>query len=540
MTHVKSWLVALVFGICTAGFIPLVVANEPEVISVNIDLDHKVQKIRGFGASDAWSVNEVGESWPDQQKQQAAEWLFSQQMDEQGNPKGIGLSMWRFNIGAGSAEQGEASAISNPLRRVESFLNKDGSYDWNKQAGQQWFLQQAKAYGVESLVAFANSPPVQMTRNGLGHGSGGYLSNLQADQYQNYAEFLAHVLDHFSQKGIEFEYVSPVNEPQYQWESNKQEGSPWTNEEIARLIKQLNAQLTDKQLNTKIMLPEAAEYHYLSADSTKRSNPLHNNQIEAFFNPDSDHYLGDLAHVPKMVAGHSYWTVYRNDQIETTRRLLQEKAQEYGLEFFQSEYCLLGLERIIDDMPQDEWDIALFMAKIIHADLAIANASSWSFWTSLSRTNANAKNRYLLIEKQLAPGSEIDKAQVLSRQVLSSKTLWVLGNYSLFLRPGFQRVMTSLKGDLSGLMGSAYLSEDGKSLVTVYVNMQDTARALKHHVVSQANSYELHDRLIYITDRSRQLMLAPQQGEMITIPPSSVVTVVEKLIFPNSVSKASH
>ena len=29
----------------------------------------------------------------------------------QGAPKGIGLSSWRFNIGAGSAEQGDASDI---------------------------------------------------------------------------------------------------------------------------------------------------------------------------------------------------------------------------------------------------------------------------------------------------------------------------------------------------------------------------------------------------------------------------------------------
>ena len=42
-------------------------------------------------------------------------------------PKGIGLSLWRFNVGAGSAEQGEASQIASPWMRTECFLQADGN-----------------------------------------------------------------------------------------------------------------------------------------------------------------------------------------------------------------------------------------------------------------------------------------------------------------------------------------------------------------------------------------------------------------------------
>jgi hypothetical protein len=38
-----------------------------------------------------------------------ADLLFSREIDSQGRPKGIRLSIWRFNIGAGTAEHGEAS-----------------------------------------------------------------------------------------------------------------------------------------------------------------------------------------------------------------------------------------------------------------------------------------------------------------------------------------------------------------------------------------------------------------------------------------------
>ena len=76
-----------------------------------IEVSQKRQTIRHFGASDAWSMQFIG-LWENQAEQEKiADWLFSLESDAQGKPKGIGLSIWRFNLGAGSAEQGEASQI---------------------------------------------------------------------------------------------------------------------------------------------------------------------------------------------------------------------------------------------------------------------------------------------------------------------------------------------------------------------------------------------------------------------------------------------
>ena len=61
-----------------------------------------------FSASDAWSMQFIG-LWPEEKQNLVADWLFSTENDVNGQPKGIGLSLWRFNVGAGSAEQGEAS-----------------------------------------------------------------------------------------------------------------------------------------------------------------------------------------------------------------------------------------------------------------------------------------------------------------------------------------------------------------------------------------------------------------------------------------------
>lgn len=61
------------------------------------------QHIQHFGASDAWSMQFLG-LWSEKQQEQIADWLFSVENDETGKPKGIGLSLWRFNLGAGSEE----------------------------------------------------------------------------------------------------------------------------------------------------------------------------------------------------------------------------------------------------------------------------------------------------------------------------------------------------------------------------------------------------------------------------------------------------
>ena len=109
-------------------------------VHYKIETKNPQQVMEHFSASDAWSTQYVG-LWPKEKREQIADWLFSMEMDVQGCPKGIGLSLWRFNIGAGSTEQGDSSQIGSPWTRTECFLQADGTYNWNKQKGQRNFLQ---------------------------------------------------------------------------------------------------------------------------------------------------------------------------------------------------------------------------------------------------------------------------------------------------------------------------------------------------------------------------------------------------------------
>ena len=132
---------------------------------VKIDITKTFQTIQDFGASDCWTAEYISDYFSTTQKEKAARWLFSQKMDANGCPEGIGLSCWRVNLGAGSASQGSASNIEDETRRVECYLNSDGTYDWTRCDGQQWFMKQAKDYGVEHFLLFSNSAPIYFTNN---------------------------------------------------------------------------------------------------------------------------------------------------------------------------------------------------------------------------------------------------------------------------------------------------------------------------------------------------------------------------------------
>ena len=65
-------------------------------LTITVHWNDVHQTLRGFGASGAWSTQFVG-TWPSAKKNQIADWLFSRAQGPDGHPKGIGLSIWRFN-----------------------------------------------------------------------------------------------------------------------------------------------------------------------------------------------------------------------------------------------------------------------------------------------------------------------------------------------------------------------------------------------------------------------------------------------------------
>lgn len=465
-----------------AAFLMLIslcsVSQDTGLLTINININDTVQRIRNIGASGCWFSEEIGKKWPVEKKQRIAELLFSRDQDRNGQPKGIGLSAFRYNIGAGTAEQGDSSGIKDPARRVECFLSPDGTYHWNKQEGYTWLLQQAKNYGVQNLVAFVNSPPVQFTKNGLGFKlEKDYSTNLKQDKVADYANFLVEVIQHFDKSKLHFDYISPVNEPQWDWSGTmgqaKQEGSPWTNREIYNTVRALDKALDKQKLTTQILMTEAGQLNHLYDANVKHAS----RQIAAFWDPASDMYIGGLTHTTPYVEGHSYFTEKGDAALIGTRSRLKDTLKKYGngLEYWQSEYCMLGdgYKENTNTNRRSAIDCALFLAKVIHYDFTVGNATAWYYWNSFEPGPSDNNTRYYLIA--LNPARNADTSKLYS----ITKNLWALGHYSLLVRPGMYRLQVNrndgLKDETSSqqIMVSAFRDAAKKTLVVNIINYTD-------------------------------------------------------------------
>jgi O-glycosyl hydrolase len=500
--------------------------NRDTLITVNIDLQIRAQVIDNFGSSGCWFSEGIGNFWPEAKRQRIAELLFSKMLAANGQPQGIGLSAWRFNIGAGTLEQGDSSGIKDFRKRSDSFLNPNGTYDWNKQAGHRFFLQKAKDYGVENLIAFSNSPPVQFTKNGLGFKTEkDYRSNLREDAYLAYADFLGTVIKHFDQQGVHFKFVSPVNEPQWDWSRKfmqaDQEGSPWKNEEIFNIVNVLNTTLQNRKLNTKILVSEAGSLEYLYGGSGGSSR-----QIQSFFNPASQMFIGNLSHVPNIIAGHSYFTEANDRILRDTRKKLADTVKAFKLNYWQSEYSMLADGfREGQQGPRSDIDCALFLSKVIHTDLTVGNATAWQFWNAYEPGPAKVNTRYYLIALHPEPDFKNGEFSI-------TKNLWALGHFSRFVRPGMTRVVSPFDGisptdPAKKLMISAFIDGNNK-LVLVAINYGAVDIEVKINLKNAKKKYKTISR--YLTTAAEDANMKPEllkdANGLIAMPSRSISTLV--------------
>lgn len=496
--------------------------QKSDTLVLHINLNHTYQTIHSFGASDCWTTKFIG-NWADENKKnKIANLLFDMDTSSNGNPTGIGLSLWRFNIGAGSYEQGDSSGIATDWRREECFLNSDGTYNWNKQSGQQWFLQAARKRKVKYTLGFAISPPVYMTKNGKAfNGTTGTQLNIKEGKMDDYADFLVKVADHFH-----FDYISPVNEPQWDWgvKNNakaSQEGSPASNIEIATLAKLLSQKLEVQNSSAKVIIGEAAQWDFLYG----RNNTERGDQIKQFFSSTSANYIGDLPNVTHAISAHSYFTTCPNEKLANIREKVAHKIHQIdpSLETWQTEFGVLGniCNQYKGSPRHTGIDYGLYVASVIFADLTIANVSSWQWWLAVNPYNYSDGLVYINDPTGKINVDNCKKDGV----IVESKQLWTLGNYSRFIRPGMKRVESSIEGMAdTSLMVSAYKNEVSNELVIVFVNISNKRRTLK---LNKNLPFTLHNNLFdaYTTSEDENLARTFMDADRIVIGPKSIVTI---------------
>lgn len=488
-----------------------------------VDKNITYQEIDNFSASDAWRCHFVGKYWPQEKKEEIADLLFKREFDEKGNPKGMALTSWRVNVGAGSYENREAKEVNNSWNRTECFLLPDGTYDFSKQAGQQWFMKAAKERGVNNFLFFTNSAPYFMTRSGATVSTDRNYINLQEDKFDDFARFLVNCTKHFRGLGYDVNYISPINEPNVEWHTNAfQEGSFATKSDIYRLVAELDKVIEEEQVETKILIPELGELKYLFEVDSAANMP--DDIIHSMFYKNGEYSVLGFKNLFNCVAAHDYWTAYPPKLLVDIRTDLRKALEQNGhqTKFWASEYCILekNKEITMEPSPIKSINLGLYVARIIHSDLALANASAWQWWTALSMGED--------VPIQLLPMKDSSTESIKYDGIISpTKMFWTTANYSFFIRPGMKRIdvkPTHIVSDLeaaTSLMVSSYT--DNKEIITVIINYTDKEEQL------DLKCEKAKTGKLYVTSIDKNLEYVGEHAlKKLSIPARSVVTVVVK------------
>lgn len=503
-------------------FFTLPVFSEERPARYKIDTRQSYQVMDNFSASDAWRCDFIGKYWPEEKKNQLADLLFSHAFDSEGNPVGMALSAWRVNIGAGSRENRENGDVKQTWNRTECFLSPDGTWDFSKQAGQQWFMRAARERGMNNFIFFTNSAPYFMTRSGRTLSPDQESINLRDDQFDDFAAFLVRCAEHFESEGFLVNYISPINEPNGQWSTNpNQEGSFATKEDIYKVTLELDKAIERSEIRPKILIPEVGNMKFLFEFDPVGKTP--DDIIDSFFSENGKYSVLNLGHVYNCVAAHDYWSAYPPSLLLGMRERVDSalKANRMGTGLWASEYCILEQNEDITMFrsPSKSINLGLYVARIIHHDLAIANARAWQWWTAVSLAED------VPVELKAMPGSSGESVKY-DGTISPTKMLWATANYSFFIRPGMTRVDIRQLGktpsrleQATDVMYSAYT--DGEEVVAVYINYSTRDRAI---------SIDCNGRdagKVYITSEDKDLKYCGKHKlSSIVLPARSVVTIV--------------
>ncbi len=492
----------------------------PLQISLVADASAPEQTIESFGASLLWTIDPT-EGWPEKTKEELALKLVSQ-------AGGIGLSGLRFDFGGGNPDTGTRTSEPYTWRFPEPLKDSaEGPFDWSRREGQQWFLRRSRDLGLASHTLASISPPWWMTKNGLSYcSSSSGTTNIEVDKMGDYATYLADVIAYFREtEGVTFDLVSPINEPEYDWEGGGQEGNRGTAEDIRNLVIALHSELEQRNLtDTKIEVGDHATVNALLDDSVHTSysgaswNQANNRTLGKY-----REYLTDLTSHPEMVGKispvasyHSYFTDSPSILNSELRSLLRSNASDRGVDVAQTEYCILGSYGPLRDLQIEP---AQHIFRTIHKDLAVANAVAWSWWLALSPHDFKDGLIYTNFR------SVLDTAP----KLFDSKIYFALGHFSRFIRPGWKRIDVGEFANLQRVLASGWLSPNGEEVALVVANFSDEEILAKLPTEVTAGAGSIREWHPWVTDRGRSLRRETAVTSSFPLAPNSFTTLVGRV-----------
>lgn len=325
---------------------------------IKVDKLSQEQEITGWGTSACWWAQELGQC---ESAEEVTKLLYSKD--------GLGLNIYRYNIGGGSKQNPDSRLNPASSRSTESFLvyneqTGEYKYDWNADAAAQKILKMCLSYGcIDTVVLFANSPHYSMCVSG--QASGGLepaQSNLKKECYDDYVTYFLDITEHFIDMGIPVKYISPINEPQWDWGGDwvGQEGCHYEIDEAIALYRLFAREIKARNLNVKLSGLESGQVGEHAMECIDR----------LYADEEISSVLGTYAY-------HSYWT----DRDFALKKAFGEyiRIQHPKTELEMSEWCELPCRHTVDDIEG-----ALLMARTISEDVTLTGANSWTAWVGMN------------------------------------------------------------------------------------------------------------------------------------------------------------
>jgi glucuronoarabinoxylan endo-1,4-beta-xylanase len=440
---------------------------------VTVNWSDTKQTMDGFGASSAF----FGQN------------LTTAQADQLFDPKkGIGISLLRTMIGvpADTMSDGtEPTVGANPVPTAPELTT----------------AQQAAVRGCQVWAAAWTPPPIWKTtdsKNGSQSTDGGIdadgginfaTNKLQTAHYQDYANYLAQYVDLLAAASppVTLLGVSPANEPDYvaTWDN-----AQWTAAELTNFIGQfMGPTFTSKYGSAvKIIAPETANC------------------------PDCDKYIPNIladeaaSTAVSIMATHDYGSNIGG----------YDKPQKAGKSFWETEW---SQENPKGDTPDPSMASALVMAQRMHGDLVTSGLNAWNWW-AIYITEDGLTDNTRLNPAFIQPDATMGAPYMFKRG-------YAFGNWSKFVRPGFQRLSASDNPN-DGVLTEAY-RDSANHLAIIAVNANTTTVSQKFIV----NGNTLGSLTPWVTSPDPNDNLAAKSpitlsnGDFTyTLPAQSVVTFV--------------
>ena len=437
-----------------------------------IDRSAKYQTFEEFGTSSCWWAQTI-ES--DEMAQEIAKRLYSE--DE-----GLGLKIFRYNIGGGEADNPDCR-IWDTSRRTESFyvLNPESGeyeYDFTRDANARRVMDYAIKYGAEKIILFSNSPHFSMTASG--HASGGlteYASNLPKENYQAFVDYVLTIADWFVAQGYPIYAISPINEPMWSWGGDwvGQEGCHYTVDETIELLELFATEMKKRNSPYKLNCPESGEMSWAYYE-----------YVEKFFESEILNEFCDT------YSGHSYWMDTKSEEKKQIGDKIKETYPDKKYEM--SEWCELPLT--IDSTTIDS---GLHMAQVIVDDLTHMNAVSWQSWTAVNGDGLLDRNS--------------------DGELITYNRYYAFKHFTSFIKPGMVRIKTIDNFKENSQLKTVSFA-DGNKTVTVIVNPAQTDEEIR--LCGIWGNAE-----IYLTDSEHNCenVYSGKFNQSFTIPSKSIMTI---------------